>query len=416
MNFSLLSSYLGTTEDGGYIYADVWTEFAGKLLVDVFLYTAIALAVILIAVGVAVKYRRPEKFAGYVKGAMLLAGGFIATVLVTMVALGFAEIAEKGYADYTDILGYVYIPSIILGAVVVLGIAASYIASLFGKKPFNITLITFASLFGAALIALLVCLGVYFSSGNAEINNGAEITSSENIALYLCVIGVIAVIGVLAWLLGRGEKKEFDSRSLSYAGICIAMSFALSYIKFFEMPQGGSLTLASLLPLMIYSYMFGVRKGVLAGFAYGILQAVQGIWFIHPAQFLLDYPVAFSAIGLAGMFSRVKKLQKLPQVKFALGAAAASALRFISHVFAGVFAFSEYSTLDNVWAYSLGYNSFVFADIAIAIAVGVVVFSSKSFMLQVNRTQAFAFANRAYSDKPVPAEEGAPAPADGTRQ
>ena len=404
MNFSLLSSYLGTTEDGGYIYADVWTEFASKLLVDVFLYTAIALAVILIAVGIAVKYRRPEKFAGYVKGAMLLAGGFIATVLVTMVALGFAEIAEKGYADYTDILGYVYIPSIILGAVVVLGIAASYIASLFGKKPFKITLITFASLFGAALIALLVCLGVYFSSGNAEINNGAEITSSENIALYLCVIGVIAVIGVLAWLLGRGEKKEFDSRSLSYAGICIAMSFALSYIKFFEMP------------LMIYSYMFGVRKGVLAGFAYGILQAVQGIWFIHPAQFLLDYPVAFSAIGLAGMFSRVKKLQKLPQVKFALGAAAASALRFISHVFAGVFAFSEYSTLDNVWAYSLGYNSFVFADIAIAIAVGVVVFSSKSFMLQVNRTQAFAFANRAYSDKPVPAEEGAPAPADGTRQ
>ena len=128
MNFSLLSSYLGTTEDGGYIYADVWTEFAGKLLVDVFLYTAIALAVILIAVGVAVKYRRPEKFAGYVKGAMLLAGGFIATVLVTMVALGFAEIAEKGYADYTDILGYVYIPSIILGTVVVLGIAASYIA------------------------------------------------------------------------------------------------------------------------------------------------------------------------------------------------------------------------------------------------------------------------------------------------
>ena len=216
---------------------------------------------------------------------------------------------------------------------------------------------------------------------------------------------MIAVIAILAWLMGRGEKKEFDSRSVSYAGICIAMSFALSYIKFFEMPQGGSLTLASLLPLMIYSYMFGVRKGVLAGFAYGILQAVQGIWFIHPAQFLLDYPVAFSAIGLAGMFSRVKALKKAPQVKFALGAIVASVIRFASHVFAGVFAFSEYSTLDNVWAYSLAYNSFVFADIAIAIVVGVIVFSSRAFNAQVNKVQFIAFANGKYSDKPQPAAE-----------
>ncbi|HIU01502.1 MAG TPA: energy-coupled thiamine transporter ThiT [Candidatus Coproplasma excrementavium] len=408
MNFSLLSSYINTVPNGddeAFVYEDVWTGYANSLLTQVFFYTAIALIVILVAVGIAVRYKRPEKFSGYVKGALLLAGGFAAAVLIAMLALGFAEIAEKGYADYTDILGYVYIPSIIMGAVVVLGIAASYVASLFGKKPFKITLITFAAVFGAALIALLVCLGIYFSSGNAESNNGAEISSNENIALYCSVVGVIAVIAILAWLMGRGEKKEFDSRSVSYAGICIAMSFALSYIKFFEMPQGGSLTLASLLPLMIYSYMFGVRKGVLAGFAYGILQAVQGIWFIHPAQFLLDYPVAFSAIGLAGMFSRVKALKKAPQVKFALGAIVASVIRFASHVFAGVFAFSEYSTLDNVWAYSLAYNSFVFADIAIAIVVGVIVFSSRAFNAQVNKVQFIAFANGKYSDKPQPAAE-----------
>lgn len=404
MIFSMLSSYIGTTpvgEDEGYIYGDVWTSYANSLLTSVFLYSAIALVVILLACGIAVKLRRPEKFASYVKGAALLACGFIVTVLVAMVALGFADIAEKGYAEYTDILNFVYIPSIVLGAVAVLGIAGSYIASLFGSKPFKITLITSAAVIGAALIALLICLGIYFASGNAESNNGAEITSSENVALYVSVAGIIIVIALLAWVMGRGEKKDYDSRSVSYAGICIASSFALSYIKFFEMPQGGSLTIASLLPLMIYSYMFGVRKGVLAGFVYGILQAVQGIWFIHPAQFLLDYPVAFAAIGLAGMFSRVKKLRKAPQLKFALGAIVASVIRFASHVLAGVFAFSEYSTLDNVWAYSLAYNSFVFADIAIAIVVGVIIFSSPSFNKLVEKMQSIAFINKNYSDKVI---------------
>ena len=161
MNFSLLSSYINTVPNGddeAFVYEDVWTGYANSLLTQVFFYTAIALIVILVAVGIAVRYKRPEKFSGYVKGALLLAGGFAAAVLIAMLALGFAEIAEKGYADYTDILGYVYIPSIIMGAVVVLGIAASYVASLFGKKPFKITLITFAAVFGAALIALLVCL------------------------------------------------------------------------------------------------------------------------------------------------------------------------------------------------------------------------------------------------------------------
>lgn len=52
-----------------------------------------------------------------------------------------------------------------------------------------------------------------------------------------------------------------------------------------------------------------------------------------------------------------------------------------------------------MWIYSLGYNAFVFADIAIAIAVGVVVFSAKSFLVQVRHVQATAFVNKNYSDK-----------------
>jgi thiamine transporter len=160
------------------------------------------------------------------------------------------------------------------------------------------------------------------------------------------------------------------------------------------MPQGGSVTLASLLPLMIYAYMYGPRKGVLAGFIYGILQAIQDPWIIHPAQFLLDYPLAFACIGTAGLFARVKPLQKFPQIKFALGAIVAAVLRYASHVLSGTFAFSTTPGSGDAWIYSLAYNSFVFVDLAIVIVVGILVFSVPSFVKTVDRVQANAIAKK----------------------
>lgn len=404
MFLNTLASYFDRIEIGEdeyYAYESVWTEYATGLLTNVFMYLAIALAVILLAVGVFVKIKKSEAFSNYVKNAIMLAFGFALTVIVTMLSLEFAKIAEKGYDQYDGLRNLVLIPASVLDGAVVLGVAASYVASFFDKKAFKTTLIAAGSVMGAVLIAMLVCLSVYLTSGNAEGNNWVEITTNENVVLYVSAVGVLAVIGLIAFFFGKGEKNGFDSKSIAYAAVCIALSFALSYIKFWEMPQGGSLTIASLVSLMIYSYMFGVRKGVLAGLIYGVLQAIQDPWLIHPAQFLLDYPIAFSAIGLAGTFAKVKALEKLPQVKFALGAVLASCIRFISHVLSGVFAFSEYSTLDNVWVYSLGYNSFVFVDIAIAIAVGIILLSSKSFQAQVKKVQAGA------TIKPETAEENA---------
>jgi len=389
---NLMSAYFDTAvvgEDEYYLYGEVWTEYATDFLTKVFLYSAIALAAILTVVGVCVKLKKPESFPLFLKVGAAIAGGFILTVIVSMLALAFAGNDEKGYTAYSKI-GMVLIPSAILGGVAVIGIAASYVASLFGKKTFKITVITVLSLFGAALIAFIVCLAIYFASGTAEENNGAVITGTENALLYVSMAALILVIFALAFFFGRGEKKEFDTKSISYAAVCIAASFALSYIKLFQMPQGGSITLVSLLPLIIYSYMFGIRKGVAAGAVYGILQAIQDPFIIHPAQFFLDYPVAFAAMGLSGIFAKFKKLDRLPQIQFALGAIIAGVLRFISHVLSGVFAFSEYSTLDNVWAYSMAYNSFVFIDLAIIVAAGIIVFSVKSFVKQVRVIQAAA--------------------------
>ena len=110
------------------------------------------------------------------------------------------------------------------------------------------------------------------------------------------------------------------------------------------------------------------------------------------------------------MFAHVKSLEKAPQVQFALGAVVGSVLRFAAHLLSGVFAFSAYA-IDkgmNTWLYSLAYNSFVFADIAIAIVVGVLVFSSKAFMKQVRKFSMPAKTAHASEKNAVadPADEG----------
>lgn len=379
MFLNLLSSYISKTDDT-YVYDDVWTSFAKDALANVFLWVIVAAAVILLAVGIFVRFKKADFFRTYVKYAITFAAGLAVTVLVTMLSLEFLDMSENGY-----VFDLVLWPTVAAAAVIVLGLAACYVCSLYSKKAFKISLIVSISALVAAIVALFVCLCVYFASGDAADNNGVSQGSVSDLGLYLSAAALIVVIIALAFILGRKDKKGFDTRTIAYAAVCIAMSFALSYIKMWEMPQGGSITLASLLPLMIFSYMFGVKKGVFAGFIYGILQAIQDPWLIHPAQFLLDYPVAFASIGVAGMFRNVKAFENKPQIAFALGGIVASVLRFLCHILSGVFAFSEYAGDQNPWIYSMAYNSFVFIDIAIVIVVGVIVFSSKSFMTYVNK-------------------------------
>ncbi len=387
---SLLTAYTGTVENAegeeSFLYPDLWTSFAKDALSAVFLYSAIALVVLLVAVGLFVRWKRPESLRSFAAVGVSLAVGFSAAVIVAMLALEFMDMKESG-----AVFDLVLYPTIVLGAAVVLGAAAIYLSSFFEGKTAKIMRIVALSVAGAALVALLVCLGVYLASGVGEDNNGLSISVTENVLLYVSAFVLVGLLLFIALFFGRKDKKGFDSKAVAYAAVLIAMSFALSYLAPIHMPQGGSVTIASLLPLMIYSYMFGVKKGVFAGMVYGILQAVQDPWLIHPAQFLLDYPIAFAGIGVAGIFGDNKKLAKIPQLQFALGAILAGILRYLAHILSGVFAFSEYAfhwatgEAMNPFLYSLGYNSFVFVDLAIAIVAGVLVFSSPAFVKAARR-------------------------------
>lgn len=269
-----------------------------------------------------------------------------------------------------------------------LSVAGSAVVLLF-KRTKTISLIL-GLLCGGALLFALVCMGIHFASGNAADNNWLTNEQVQSLALYISSILSVLLLLALVWSFGKTESKEFDSKSITYAAVCIAMSFALSYLRLVRLPQGGSITPASLLPLMLYAYMFGVRKGVFAGFVYGLLQAFQDPTVLHPAQFLLDYPVAFAWIGIAGLFTKNKALEKYPQAQFVLGASLAGLGRFIMHFLSGAFAFGAFAPEGTpVLLYSLAYQAgYVLPDLIIAILVGVLLFTSKAFVKEVKKLRA----------------------------
>ena len=249
-------------------------------------------------------------------------------------------------------------------------------------------------LFVLCAISLIVTV-ILMSTYHAESIQGdgyftQESSGFNSVMLYVFAGLLLAVLLIVAFTIGRKNTRPFDTKCIATAGICVALSFALSYVKLIDMPTGGSVTLVSLLPIMLFSYSYGSKKGIFVAFLYGTLQAIQDPWLIHPAQFFLDYPIAFAMAGLAGIFTDLKAFNKIPQLKFALGAFTGGAMRFVSHVLSGVFAFGAYAVdegVTNFWAFSSVYNLYVFVDIALVIVAGVILFSSKSFRGEMNKLQ-----------------------------
>ena len=318
---------------------------------------------------------------------------FVFYALALGILLLVTEIMKKFDTAYLeenwvslDVISHVLIPLLVTLVITLIGGIILFITA--KLKPEKVKAITaiFGIVLGICLIVTLVLIGVHFTKNISD--DGYYSNEINPSALYVGAAAVIVLTLIAALLLGRKDKTPFDTHCISIAGICVALSFALSYIKLWDMPTGGSVTLVSLLPIMLFAYIYGTKKGLLIGFLYGILQAVQDPWLIHPAQFLLDYPIAFSMICFAGLLTDLDLLNKLPQVKFGLSAALGGALRFLCHVLSGVFAFGAYAVdagATNFWIYSLAYNSYVFIDIALVIAAGCVILSSKAFNRQIEK-------------------------------
>ena len=113
----------------------------------------------------------------------------------------------------------------------------------------------------------------------------------------------------------------------------VALSTVLSLIKIYELPQGGSVTAGSMVPLLWFSLRRGAPAGVFACSIYGLIQLILEPFIVNPIQFLLDYPMAFGVLGLAGLF------KKYPPIGVGVGMIG----RFTFHFLSGVVFFGQYA-------------------------------------------------------------------------
>lgn len=162
----------------------------------------------------------------------------------------------------------------------------------------------------------------------------------------------------------------------------IALSCVLSVITIYTLPQGGSITAFSQVPIIVLSYRHGLKWGAFSGFVLSVFQLISGVanfsyvntvW-AYIAVAMLDYLVAFTVLGLGGMFRGKIKNQA---VSIGLGAGIVSVIRLVCHFLSGVTVWADYADgWQNVWIYSLAYNgSYMGVETAITV-LGVVLLSA----------------------------------------
>ena len=132
------------------------------------------------------------------------------------------------------------------------------------------------------------------------------------------------------------KEKVFHAKSLAFSGVAIALATVISmFIKLPSLPLGGSVTLFSMLLICLVGYWYGHVVGITAAFAYGILQFITGPYVIHPLQVILDFPLAFGALGISGFFHNRKNGLFKGYIFGVLG-------RFLVHCISGVIFYTEY--------------------------------------------------------------------------
>jgi thiamine transporter len=165
------------------------------------------------------------------------------------------------------------------------------------------------------------------------------------------------------------QKKNIIA--LVEAGVMVGLSYVLNLIVLFQMPQGGSVTLGSMVPIILISVRRGPYWGILTGVLAGLMQFILGRQYsLHPLSIILDYLLAYGIIGIVAYFGKKR-------VNIASGTLLAVFLRFVSHVVSGAIIFYEYAGDQNPWIYSIIYNgSFLVPELAVTLILSLLILSS----------------------------------------
>lgn len=120
------------------------------------------------------------------------------------------------------------------------------------------------------------------------------------------VLVMLALLLAACFITKADQRGKTVTRRLVFSAMAIALAFVTSFIKFLHLPMGGSITLFSMFFICLIGYWYGLRVGLMAAVAYGILQMVVDPYIISVPQMLCDYIFAFGALGLSGVFSNAK--------------------------------------------------------------------------------------------------------------
>jgi len=147
-------------------------------------------------------------------------------------------------------------------------------------------------------------------------------------------------------------RGTIDPRVIAEASVMVALAIVLDAFRLFTLPQGGSITFGEMVPILFVALRRGPKVGIFAGMIFGIVDVYFEPFVYNPIQFFLDYPLAYGALGLAGLFRGRSTLYS------GLGVAVGIGCRFVSHFFSGIIFFASNAPAgENPALYSAIYNA-----------------------------------------------------------
>lgn len=205
----------------------------------------------------------------------------------------------------------------------------------------------------------------------------------------LTVAGIVTVLILLILLIAaavlfRSDRKrtaKSATRQLVFSGAAMALAVVASELKFARLPFGGSVTLFSMLFIVLIGYWYGAKAGLLTGFAYGLLQFILDPVFYSPWQLLIDYPLAFGALGLSGFFNKKKNGLIIGYLAGVFG-------RYIFACISGAIFFAAYAPTQTplgIAVYNLSYNATYLLPEAIVTVALLAVPAVKNALARVKR-------------------------------
>lgn len=204
----------------------------------------------------------------------------------------------------------------------------------------------------------------FFTTAEGAWGDGSvKLTSIGVILVAICILALV-IVPVITSKKNPKSKSKITTKQLTYSAVALALAMVCSMIKFANLPMGGSCTLCSMLFIALIGNWYGPYVGLTTGLSYGLLQfIIEPIFYTLP-QMLIDYPLAFGALGLSGFFAGKKYGLQTGYITGVIG-------RYIFTVISGVIFFGSYAPEGTpAIIYSLGYNAtYIIPEAAITLII-----------------------------------------------